>query len=64
MKEALFEKNEQGYFNVKFYVDSESDFYFELSIQKFHTTATFSKNERKFCTFLAITFVKMRILTC
>jgi hypothetical protein len=58
MKEALFEKNEQDYFNAKSYVDKESDFYFELSIQKFYTMATFSKNERKFFTFLAITFVK------
>jgi hypothetical protein len=38
MKKALFEKNEKDYFNVKFYEDS--DFYFDLFIQKFHITAT------------------------
>jgi hypothetical protein len=64
MKKAFFEKTELGYFDVKFHVVLESDFYFELLVQFFFTTATFPENEPKIFTFFAITFVKMKISNC
>jgi hypothetical protein len=51
MKKAFSEKTEKGYFDVKFYVVSESDFYFELLVQIFFTTAIFPENEPKIFTF-------------
>jgi hypothetical protein len=64
MKKAFFEKTENDYFDVKFGVVLESDFFFELLLQIFFTTATFPENELKIFTFLAITFVKMKISNC
>jgi hypothetical protein len=63
-KKAFFGETEKGYFDVKFYVVLESDFYFELLVQIFFTTAIFPENEPKIYTFLAITFVKMKISNC
>jgi hypothetical protein len=63
MKKAFFEKTE-SFFDVKSIVVSESDFYFELLIQYFFSTTTFPKNEPEIFTFLAITFVKMKISNC